>query len=129
MTRIVFFAIVDDQTSRSCVYRNETYENKAIWKDDCNQCRCIRGIVRCNRVKCGPRNCYEDPSKANCVCREKTDVDCVTPPCRRWGECVTYETSSIQKGGCTPSLYKPSLNADCSTVNIKFEKVLLPTVC
>ena len=110
-----------------CKHNNKTYQENEIWKSNCNKCRCIKGRVKCNQVDCGPKNCFKERN-SNCVCREKTDVDCITPPCPRWGECVSLKTSSIHRGGCNPSMMTPNLNRDCSTLNINFEKVGLPPV-
>lgn len=58
---------------------------------------------------------------------KKHDADCITPPCREWGECVN---NLPYKGGpelCTPDIGSEGLSATCAKVVIAFQVFLLPT--
>lgn len=44
---------VRSSTTKSCVYKGETYKSGEGFKDDCNSCSCIDGEVACTLIACG----------------------------------------------------------------------------
>lgn len=119
--------LAEDATELSCRYVDQLFEHGESWQNDCNRCTCHNGTTDCTKVVCGPLNCYKN-HYLNCSCRQKHDTDCLTPPCRQWGECGSFKTASISRGGCVPSNTEVNLSENCALLNINFEKVKLPVV-
>lgn len=77
-------------------------------------------------MTCAPSNCFGQSTSSNCTCVKKLDADCITPPCRAWGECAQ---KVAQRGGrdvCMPDTGSEGLSANCAKVVIAFHILLLP---
>lgn len=114
-------------SKKQCKSGANVYHHNATWNVECNTCNCYDGVVKCTQVYCGNLNCFQLKKSNSCNCKPVHNLDCITPPCDKYGECGS-EPMSVSNGGCSPHTADSKLTTDCSKVSINFERSKLPKV-
>ena len=114
--------------TKPCTSGDKVYDNAESWRDRCNTCTCDQGKIRCTQMTCAPSNCFDQETRSNCTCLKKPDADCITPPCRGWGECANNLAIRGGPGLCVPDMGSERLSSSCAKVVIAFHIALLPAV-
>lgn len=101
------------------------YRHNESWPVDCNECKCYDGQIKCTNIWCGPTNCLENNvDDIDCSCHA-VDVQCITPPCKQWGECQ-LKPMQVENGGCSVLTPEDELSYNCAKVELVFDTSNLP---
>ncbi|XP_012868184.1 PREDICTED: protein jagged-2 [Dipodomys ordii] len=116
---------------RSCWSRGVPLLHGSSWVEDCNSCRCHDGHRDCSKVWCGWKPCLlssqPDALSAQCPpgqqCQEKSQGQCLQPPCEAWGECRAEEplppsTLCLPRSG--------HLDNNCARLTLRFNRDQVP---
>uniref|UniRef100_A0AAY4B7T8 Delta-like protein n=1 Tax=Denticeps clupeoides TaxID=299321 RepID=A0AAY4B7T8_9TELE len=118
---------------RACWHTGLQFPHGRQWEEECNNCQCIDGNVKCTKVHCGRRPCLlhhdlasaEQPScSGDQRCVPHRFLSCFQPPCDHWGVCTSTDLGSPVDTRCRPnSSYRDS---SCARVTLVFNRENLP---
>ncbi|XP_014906763.1 protein jagged-2b isoform X1 [Poecilia latipinna] len=115
---------------RTCLYAGLQFPHGSHWEEECNNCHCIDGRVRCTKVLCGRRPCRLSPSgqkscPAGQECLEHNYYTCFSQPCDQWGVCSMAGPPPPQAATkCQPN--SGHLDNSCGRITLVFNRDKVP---
>ena len=128
------FSCTIEKRPDNCQRHHIERKHGSEWRENCNNCDCDNGAVKCTQILCPPQNCISrdtnraqgcEESGSRCV--EMKNVSCLRDPCPRFGQCVQDgDTQAVFKLECDPSTNQ--VTDDCAKVHIVFSREKIPKV-